>query len=114
MAIYLVYRTNEADRRADGRHTFLVDAANAAAARTAAGVPGTWAAFELALAGQLPASPTTGATERLSDRGRRDRRDGRGPGRKPRVRQSSETPDVRSEGHTRPTTQGSTTKSRNT
>ena len=54
MAIFLIYRTSEADRRDDGRHAFLVDAADAAAARTAAGVRSTWAAFELASSGQLP------------------------------------------------------------
>lgn len=47
MALYLLYRTRPEDRRPSGLHTAVVQAADEASARTAAGVPVSWSALAL-------------------------------------------------------------------
>ena len=47
MALYLLYRTRPEDRLPSGLHSAVVQAADVAAARTASGVPSTWAAHAL-------------------------------------------------------------------
>ena len=54
MALHLLYRTREHDRRPDGRHACLVDAESEAAARGLAGVPPGWAHAQLAAAATMP------------------------------------------------------------
>lgn len=60
MALFIVCQTRPQDRRSDGQHTFIVDAANSDAARLAVGVPATWAVHQIAAAGVLPTDPLTG------------------------------------------------------
>jgi len=54
MALHLLYRIRENDRRADGRHACLVDAADEATARTTARVPENWGHVQLAAAATMP------------------------------------------------------------
>jgi hypothetical protein len=47
MALFLLHRVREEDRRHNGLHSAIVQASDAAAARALAGVPPTWAAVAL-------------------------------------------------------------------
>lgn len=53
-ALHLLYRSVPQDRRPDGRHAVLVDAASEALARAAAGVPDSWSAEQLAATATMP------------------------------------------------------------
>lgn len=48
MALFLLYRTRPEDRSPNGVHSMVVQAADVTAARTAAGVPSSWASQALA------------------------------------------------------------------
>ena len=57
-ALHLLYRTRPEDRRENGRHAVLVDAASEAAARVLAGVPDSWGAVQLAATATMPPGRT--------------------------------------------------------
>jgi hypothetical protein len=59
MAIFLITSTREDQRRADGRQSFLANAADETAARELAGVPASWSVHQIAPAGTLPLDPAT-------------------------------------------------------
>ena len=54
MALFLLHRTAESDRRASGQHAALVDASSESEARTLAGAPDSWAAVQLAATATMP------------------------------------------------------------
>lgn len=59
MAILLIAQVRPEDRRADGQHSFLVNAVDEAAARELAGVPTSWTPHQIAETGALPLDPLT-------------------------------------------------------
>lgn len=54
MALHLLYRPHDGERREDGRHACLVDAADESTARTLANAPRGWSHAELAATASMP------------------------------------------------------------
>ncbi len=54
MALFLLHRTAESDRRASGQHAVLVDASGESEAHQLAGAADSWTAVQLAATATMP------------------------------------------------------------